>query len=229
MRTPLSMLSLLAITTLFGAATLYSGPILDQSFTNVTCSGCTSGLGQVLDEGFPFGGQTVTAGITGNLNSVSIFAIQRVGIVTPWIIDIVAAPGGIANGTLLGVSNPFALPLDDAWTSISIPSLPFMAAGTSFAIIIQLQGVTGPSPGLLAGVWSGGIFSTDQYTGGQPVFGNALNSLQLEGTFPGQGQGDLLFQTFVTPSPEPSTFVLTGGTFAIIAVWSWRRRRPRSR
>jgi len=217
------------------AGNVYCSPVFDQGFTDVTCSGCVAGLDQVLDDGFPFGGQTVTAGISGNLTSVSIFAAQGSGIITPWILDIVAAPGGIANGTLLASSDPFTLPTAWAydWTSISIPSLPFMAAGTSFAIIMHLQGVTGPCPCGGGGGWEGGIYATDPYLGGQPVFGNALDSLQLEGTFPLLGRGDLFFQTFVdtvpeSAVPEPSTLALAVCGLAVIATWN-RRGQCRSR
>jgi hypothetical protein len=207
------------------AGDLYSGPVLDQAYTDVMCSKCTSGLGETLDGFYPFSGETVTAGITGNLTSVSIFAgAVDPALTIPWIIDIVAAPGGIPNGDVLAVSNPFALPFDYAWTSIPIPSSPFMVAGTSFAIVIQLQGVPPNSFTSGAGIWAGGIDTTDPYPGGQLVAGPALNSLSGF-DFGSFGQGDLFFQTFVTPAaiPEPGTFVLLLLALGLMAV---RSRRP---
>jgi len=219
-----NLLAGLFLLALFPVADLFAAAILDQSFTDVTCSRCTSGLGQALDEGFPFGGQTVTAGVTGGLTSVSIFAAQRTGITTPWIIDIVAAPGGVANGTILGVSDPFPLPTEFGWTSVPILSQPVMTAGTVFAIAIQLQGVSTPNPMLLAGTWAGGIYATDPYAGGRPVAGDSLSSLLPQGVF-GAGQGDLFFQTFVdtaiTPEPGSLAFCIAG--FGLIA---WRLREP---
>ena len=214
MSNKLSVLLLIGICWVF-ASNAYAASILDQAFTNVACTGCTAGLGLVLDAGYPFAGQTVTAGMTGYLTSVSIFADQAAGLTVPWIVDIVDAPGGTPDGKVLAVSNPFVLPVNFSWTSISIPSAPFMNAGISFAIILQLAGVTAPvAPHLIAGAWAGAVFPTDPYAGGYPTYGLTLNSLTDQGNLD-TGTGDLFFQTFVSsvssvnPVPEPSIFVLT--------------------
>ncbi len=226
MRTSPGVLALLAISTFF-AGKSYSDPIMDQSFADVGClsGNCTSGLNFALDEGLPFAGQTVTAGISGNLTSVSIVGNQRSGLIIPWIIDIVSAPGGVPDGTLLAQSDPFALPTDgNGWTSIPIPAQPFMAAGTGFAIVIQLQGINTPSPGWMAGNWGGAIYPGDPYAGGTPVGGNALNALLFEGSYPPHGQGDLFFETFVSPIPEPGAFLLAVTAFGMLILLTRGRR-----
>jgi hypothetical protein len=56
----------------------YSDSILDQSFSNVTCTGCPSALGQALDEGLPFSG-AATIHALGDSSTAGFFEGAGVG------------------------------------------------------------------------------------------------------------------------------------------------------
>lgn len=193
---------------LLGPALAPAQATVDQAYTAPP-----GNLSATLAEGFAYCGMTVTAGQTGYLTRIEINARRRPDFLTPWIFDIQSVgTNGVPTGTVLSSTT---VPADNFYSgnlsgapsvplplAVDLATAPLFTAGDRFAIVLHPQGASG-SPGLFAGFWVGNP-SNSGYAGGEALFGQQANALQLQGY-------DLHFRTWVTPIPEPLGFVALVG------------------
>ncbi len=204
--------TLIAAALLITASQAHAVPIVDQDFT----SGCC--LGGALAEGLSYSGQSVTAGVSGNLVRVDLMAGRSSGFLTPWFLDIQEMASGVPTGNVLSrtLIDPSDFPVNIGFEPglfVTLSTPVFFEAGDVFAIVLHPQGVEGFSPGLFAGLWGGDVNSG--YLGGTALSGPFANALSPQ-------DFDFHFRTFVTPVPEPKSYVFL--LMGLVAL-RWARRK----
>jgi hypothetical protein len=206
---------------LFLAAGASAMPVVDQRVDHTDCRGCTAALAYTLAEGFSYVGQTATAGFEGALAAIEIFATHSQGFDTPWVLDVIDAPGGQPNGTILASSDPFSIPLNPFydWTYVPLRGGVRVMSGTQFAFTIHPLGVSGLSPRLFAGGWAGAVHFDDFYPRGTTLAGGSPDTLELDNDL-----GDLFFRTYVVPIPEPRPGLLFLSGAAVCCLIKARKR-----
>lgn len=131
--------------------------------------------------------QTFTAGLSGGLDTVSLYGSTGIG--STWNVSIQATDGsGNPTGPALVIGSASA-PSSPAWTDISLSPAPSVSAGTKYAIV-----VAGPTP-----LWTQAV----AYAGGA---GNGLSDFAFR-TYVTAGTGG------TQPGPDPE-FSLTKGVAA---------------
>jgi hypothetical protein len=146
------------------------------------------------------GGQTVTAGVSGELFAIELY-LSRDGFTTKDLLIEIHA--NTPDGALLATSNPVAaadIPIqpDAAWLLITFPTPATIAAGDVFAIVSPfVPEYPTPDP-----AWYFGKAATDVYPGGVTWGGSiAANSwdFYVDGS-------DLAFRTYVRTGPPTCNF-----------------------
>lgn len=162
-----------------------TSPVSDQSYTG------SINLESVLADGFAFAGQTVTAGKSGELHAVELWAIRRPDFLIPWICDIQEVVDGRPTGLVLSTARIQSDQFPSAWTNVPFRVIfehpAYFNAGEQYAIVLHPEGLIG-SPGQSAGKWAGRF--PGGYHAGNRVHGHDASSLEA-------GENDLFFQTLV--------------------------------
>lgn len=212
----------LCLATILLAAGLLAAParaaVLDQQydFSSSVANTTNGNLGEV--------GQTFTVGIAGTLDQIDVRMFRLSGIFDPTgdpILSIYSTSGGLPTGSPLATAtvpeasvplNPVGTP---AFVSFDVSAAGLLVnPGDVLAFAIRTTSEVGP-------YW----LITDQ---GQPIeyAGGAAVSRFPPGAWSAMSPPqDHAFQTWVTPVPEPQSFVLLG--MGVVALWIGRRRISR--
>lgn len=114
------------------------------------------------------------------------------------------------------------------WTAVDVSSANFqVTAGSQYAIVVRAV----RSGGYLEGGW-GALLNSNPYTSGVGFIrganaGNTTNYTSWTAAIPGIAQWDFGFRTWVdadSNTPEPSTFVMTGGAGLVFLLRRGMRR-----
>jgi len=187
---------------------------LDQSNTVVN----GGELGVELNSAYFFDAQTFTDGITGDLTRIQLELLSQpqhgeMGDISPFSIGV----------QIRGVSN--GIPTADVLSSVVLPpgnyllgtfidfSQPaFVIAGHQYAISVNYIGAPPLGPDSGQGELQGNLFNA--YSGG-----STFGSVDGSSWFSLETDGDIFFQTYVEPTPEPGVILLlcAGGALVLLA------------
>lgn len=190
----------------FCAASVQAAEVLDQSTI-----GPSIGVA-LINEGFLYGGQSFTAGKSGELTrAVAVFgrSPQRQ-------VDFDFSVWRTANGVPVGnaltskvvpwqqVPDTLSVFSDNLRTNIVFAQPAAVVAGQQYALLVRGVGVSN-GPGQAIGIW---VIRNNVYSGGSELVGQSPTLMQPESVF------DNMFETYVVvPEPAGAAFLLAAGIF----------------
>jgi Bacterial Ig-like domain (group 3) len=188
LRAPL-VLSLFVLLLTPGAAS--AAGTLDQQQANTT--GVNLGL-----ESVDAGGQTFTAGISGELNQVEIYVSQfslTMAATLPLTVEITTVAGGKPSTTTLASSTVPSSSVSGGWVVFSFAVAPHITAGTQYAIVAYTADTTGYA-------WRSG--GANLYANGA-AWWSFTTKPPAASWEPFNGENDFAFKTYVTPVANPTS------------------------
>jgi hypothetical protein len=220
MKHVVSIISLVAC--LLGSSAVSADVVVDQQFIPVNISEASV---QPIADG-PSYGQTFTVGISGRLVGADI-ALDAGDLGRPLndvLVEVTPTLGGLPTATVLasGIIPGASIPLfmsTGLLTHVDFSAAPTITAGQQLALLFFGEGELGDNPNIALEVSSGLL-----YPGGQAVI-FAFDAWHPAADFFLGTSADFGFRTYVS-IPEPSTFVLLIGSFAVIAFLRRRSLPP---